>query len=109
MMERFQSGDVPTAFFISNNLSCTGFLKAAFKLGLRVPEDIAFIVFDKVIGQDIFNMRFSYIERDVQNMGRMAMQLLLKRFNDPSRPLEKVIMQPMLQLLGSEKYVNDQI
>jgi LacI family transcriptional regulator len=106
MKELLDSGDLPTAFFISNNLSCNGFLRAVFEKGMQIPEDIAFIVFDKVIGQDVFNMKYSYVERDVQYMGRMAMRLLLKRFEKPDRTNECIIMEPTLKLLGSEKYVD---
>jgi uncharacterized protein (TIGR02265 family) len=74
---------------------------------MRIPEDMAFIVFDKVIGQDIFNMNYSYVERDVQNMGRMAMRLLLKRFDDPGRAYEKGVMEPKLNLLGSERCIKN--
>lgn len=104
-----ESGDLPTAFFISNNLSCSGFLRAVYEKGLRIPEDIAFIVFDKVIGQDFLNMKFSYIERDVPYMGRMAMKLLLKRFEEPARTNECIIMEPTLKLLGSEMYVEQPV
>lgn len=105
MQNLLNSGDMPTAFFISNNLSCTGFLRAVLKKGLKIPGDIAFIVFDKVVGQDIFDMKYSYVERDVQKMGETAMELLLKRFEEPNRAYEKVIMKPMLKLLGSEIFV----
>jgi LacI family transcriptional regulator len=104
MQDLLNSESIPTAFFISNNLSCTGFLRAVFKKGLRIPEDIAFVVFDKVVGQDIFNMKYSYVERDVQKMGEIAMELLLERFKEPNRKYENVIMKPSLKLLGSEKF-----
>jgi len=107
MQELIQTGDLPTAFFISNNLSCAGFLKAVIKHRLRIPEDIAIIVFDKIIGQDIFDLKYSFVERDVQNMGRLAMQLLLSRLKEPNRNVEKIVIKSTLNLLGSEKFVSN--
>eukprot|EP00825_Cyclidium_porcatum_P003976 TRINITY_DN11849_c0_g2_i1.p1 TRINITY_DN11849_c0_g2~~TRINITY_DN11849_c0_g2_i1.p1 ORF type:complete len:359 (-),score=15.80 TRINITY_DN11849_c0_g2_i1:90-1166(-) len=52
----FDGGDTPTAFFISNNLSEAGFLTAAYEKSLHIPEDIAFVGFDTIPGQDVFNM-----------------------------------------------------
>lgn len=92
----------PTAFFVSNNASSEGFLKAVFEKGLRVPEDIAYIGFDKVDGLEIFALKFSYVERDVFRMGTDAMKLLLKRLENPNGEVEQVIQQPYLKLLGSE-------
>ncbi|TDO85900.1 LacI family transcriptional regulator [Halanaerobium saccharolyticum] len=97
--------ELPTAFFISNNLSCIGFLRAVFEKNLKIPEDIAFVVFDKVAGQELFNMKYSYVERDVRKMGKKAMELLLKRFEHPDKPYEKVIIDSKLKLLGSELYI----
>jgi LacI family transcriptional regulator len=97
--------DRPTAYFISNNLSEAGFLQAVYECGLRIPDDIAFVGFDEMYGQDAYGLPYSCLERDVLDMGRKAAQLLIKRFEDPKRPYEREIIMPRLKLLGSEKYV----
>ncbi|MEA5013767.1 MAG: LacI family DNA-binding transcriptional regulator [Candidatus Limiplasma sp.] len=103
MCGMLDAGDLPTAFFISNNLSAYGFLQAISERGLRIPEDIAFIGFDRMYGQDVFGLPYSYVEREVMDMGKRAMELLINRFENPRRPFEKVIMEPTLKLLGSER------
>jgi LacI family transcriptional regulator len=106
LMQRvLEKTDRPTAFFISNNLSETGFLQAVSQSGLRIPDDIAFIGFDEMYGQDAYGLPYSCLERDVVGMGRKAAQLLIKRFEDPKRPFEREIVMPRLKLLGSEKLV----
>jgi LacI family transcriptional regulator len=103
MNELLDSNDWPTALFVSNNLSCSGFLRAMRDRDLKIPDDIAFVSFDKMEGQDIFGLNYSYIERNVENMGKAAINLLLKRFEDPKRPLETIVMEPQVVLLGSER------
>ncbi|GAA0182283.1 LacI family DNA-binding transcriptional regulator [Clostridium sediminicola] len=93
----------PTAVFTSNNLSNLGFLKAIFETGLRIPEDIAFVGFDNVPLVDIFNINLSVVDRDTEKMGRMAMELLMKRLNDSNDEANSVIISPKLILKGSEK------
>ena len=96
----------PTAFFVSNNASSAGFLTAVFEKGLSIPQDIAYIGFDKVEGLDIFGHKFSYVERDVFRMGTDAMNLLLKRIENPGGEKSQIIIQPYLKLMGSEIVVS---
>ncbi len=100
-----QSGRMPTAFFVSNNLSEVGFLTAVHEMGLRIPEDVAFVSFDSIPGQDVFNMPYSCLEREVLRLGEQAAQLLFRRFDAPDRPLEKIVILPHVCLRGSERLV----
>ena len=38
-------------------------------------------------------------------LGAKAAQLLVRRFEEPSRPAERLVVEPRLSLRGSEKYV----
>jgi LacI family transcriptional regulator len=104
----FDSADIPTAFFISNNLSEAGFLTAVYERNLRIPEDIAFIGFDNIPGQDVFNMPYSSLEREVLRLGEQAAQLLFRRFDAPDRPTEKIVILPHVCLRGSERFAHRQ-
>ena len=103
--EMLESGDYPRAFFLSNNLSEAGFLQAVTEKGLRIPEDIAFVSFDKISNQEIFNLPFSYLERNIQDLGEQAARLLVRRFNDPDGPQQRVVVMSKVALLGSEKKI----
>ena len=98
-----ETGDYPTAFFVSNNLSSKGFIRAMFEKGLRIPEDIAYIGFDRVDGLELFGLQYSCLDRDVPRMGAMAMRLLLDRIENPKKPRERIVSSPVLRLTGSEK------
>jgi DNA-binding LacI/PurR family transcriptional regulator len=71
-----------------------------------VPDDIAFVGFDKLQGQDIFNVPYSHLEREVFTLGSKAAQLLFRRFDNPERAVEKIVIVPRVKLLGSELLVN---
>jgi len=95
----------PTAFFIANNRSEIGFLNAMRELKLRIPADAGFVGFDELPGQLVFELPFSCLDREVTVLGAKAAQLLVRRFEEPSRPAERLVVEPRLSLRGSEKYV----
>ena len=105
-LELFRSGDRPTGFLICNNLSTFGFLKALNELGLEAPRDVAFVSFDKLMGQDLFNSPYSHLDRHVLTQGVQAMQALYRRIQAADdRPPEKIVNPPEIVLKGSEKLV----
>ena len=87
MLER---PDRPSAFFVSNNLSSRGFIRAIFERGLNIPRDIGYIGFDAVDGLDMLGLRFSYLDRDVSRMGREAVKLLFERMERPEAAPRKL-------------------
>ena len=105
-MQMFERGRYPTGFLVCNNLSTFGFLKAVNEMHLRIPEDVAFVTFDKLVGQDLYNIPYTHLDRHVFTQGLQAMQVLYRRIGSPSRPVEKIVNLPEVVLLGSEKLVN---
>lgn len=95
--------DLPTAFFAANNLSCIGFLKAAFERGLSVPGDLALISFDRLGYLSDLGLPYSYLDRDVEGMGVEAMRLLLAKIERQNVSRGNVVFPSKLILLGSEK------
>ncbi|MDR0361340.1 MAG: LacI family transcriptional regulator [Planctomycetota bacterium] len=93
----------PTAFFAANNLGAYGFLKAVFEKGLRIPEDMGFISFDRLGNLNDLGFRLSYADRDVIGMGVEAVRLLLAKIDDPDKKTEHMICPSKLTLLGSER------
>lgn len=103
--ELMRADDRPTAFFIANNHSEIGFLKAMRDMKLRIPSDAAFVGFDELPGQMIFELPYSCLDREVIMLGAKAAQLLIRRFDEPGRPAERLVVVPRLSLRGSEKRV----
>lgn len=115
--QMFLSGDYPEGMLTCNNRSSIGFLKAAAVCGISIGKDIALIGIDKVPMLQEIGFPFSCISRDNQEMGRMAMQLMMERISDTiyaeklsvaglprSGSAKKVAMAPyQLELNGSER------
>ncbi|CUX26136.1 LacI family DNA-binding transcriptional regulator [Clostridium sp. C105KSO13] len=88
----------PTAVLTCNNRTSLGFLKALYERGERLSKDIACIGLDRIEAFDIINNNFSYIERDGNQMGRHAMNLLSDRVAYPQMPLKQIILTPVLKI-----------
>ena len=73
--ELMRSPERPTAFFIANNHSELGFLSAMRDLRLKIPADAAFVGFDELPGQLLFELPYSCLDREVTMLGAKAAQL----------------------------------
>jgi len=104
-VELFRRGDYPTGFLVCNNLSTFGFLRAVREMKLEIPGDVAFVTFDKLMGQDLYDIPFTYLDRHVLALGLQAMQVLHRRIQTPDGAVEKIVNRPEVILKGSEKLV----
>src|SRR4051794_18084845 len=77
----------PTAVVSGNNFMTIGLLRALSERGLRVPEDIALVAFDDFEWADLFHPRLTVIRQPTSALGSRAVELLLSRLQDPSRPV----------------------
>ena len=94
----------PTAVFSSNNMTTYGCLKAFNELGLRVGADIALVGFDDIDALCWLDYNISVVSRDVSEMGKQAMRLLLQRFESErgERAGARECLPTELLLRGSE-------
>ena len=94
----------PTAVFSSNNMTTYGCLKAFNELGLRVGADIALVGFDDIDALCWLDYNISVVSRDVPEMGKQAMRLLLQRFESErgERAGARECLPTELLLRGSE-------
>lgn len=85
------NGTYPEIVFTSNNLTTIGFIKAVYDSGLKLGRDIHCMSFDKL---DTFEeLKYSYIERNPLQMGKLAATMLMERIKDPELPARKYYMQ----------------
>jgi LacI family transcriptional regulator len=84
------SAKPPTALVVANNAMTIGVLIALRERGLKVPRDIALVAFDDFEWSDAFEPRLTVIAQPTHEIGRLAVNLLLARLEDPTRPYEKV-------------------
>lgn len=105
-MELSRLPNPPTAIFSFNNDTTYGCLKAFGDLGWKIGKDIALIGFDDIEALNWLRCCISVVNRDVPQMGRIAMQQLARRFdvgNDDGGNFVTSV-QTELILRGSERY-----
>lgn len=76
----------PTAVVAINDMLAIGALRAIYDAGLRVPEDISLMGYDDIAMAEYLVPRLTTVSKDIAEMGRTAVRLLLARIEDPDRP-----------------------
>jgi LacI family repressor for deo operon, udp, cdd, tsx, nupC, and nupG len=74
--------ELPTAVFAANDEMAMGAIKAAKTKGIKVPEDLSVIGFDDIKFASIFEPALTTIAQPTFEMGKKAMDLLLKLINN---------------------------
>jgi len=101
--EMFRRGVYPEAIITSSNRTSLGFLRAAHEYKVDIGKDIAVIGIDGIEVLDILDYKFSCVTRDVYEMGRTAMHLLLARIADKKTPYKTQSIPCQVVLRGSER------
>lgn len=91
----------PTALFVCNNLMTVGALAALHQRGLRVPQDVALVGFDDLPWAEALDPPPTVVRQPAYEVGRQAMELLLKRIMEPGRPAVTVRLLPELVIRKS--------
>ena len=91
----------PTAIVTTNDLSTIGTLHALRAVGIRVPDDVSVIGFDDMVGADLFDPPLTTITQPVFDIGRRAIELLVRRTGAPGAAPEELVLEPRLVLRGS--------
>lgn len=69
----------PTAVFAVSDMLAIGAIKAFRRAHMRVPDDIAVVGFDDIPIAEVFEPALTTIAQPMQALGRVAVELLLKR------------------------------
>lgn len=86
----------PDAIFTSNGLLAAGAFRAIRERKLRIPKDIGFASFDETPWTSLVEPTVSVIQQPTYEIGQTAIELLLKRLEDPDRPASEVILKSKL-------------
>ena len=88
-MSRFlQMPDRPTAIIAVNDLLAMGAIRATTDAGLKIPEDISLVGYDDIAMATYMVPRLTTVSKDVETLGRNAVQLLISRLQEPDRPYQ---------------------
>jgi len=97
MQQMIRSGNIPDAVFAGNDVIALGVLQCAQEQGLRVPEDIGIIGFDDIPYADLPQVQLTTIAQPKYQMGKYAIELLLKELKDNSkREIKRIVLEPEL-------------
>jgi LacI family transcriptional regulator len=86
----------PTAVLAANDISAFGVMEAVTRLGLRVPDDVSLIGFDDIIEAQQVHPGLTTVRQPLEEMGRVAARILLRRLDNPDLPGERVELPTVL-------------
>ena len=99
--------DRPTAIFACNDLMAIGAMRAVFAAGLRVPEDISVVGFDNTPMAPYTNPPLTTIAQPIGGIGQAAIQMLLARIADKTRPPQRQTLPMHLIVRASTAALNN--
>lgn len=79
----------PTALFVCNGVSAIGTLRAINRRGLRVPAQIALVVFDDLDWLEAYNPPITAVSQNTRQLGITAADQLLRRINGDPEPVQE--------------------
>ena len=91
---------LPRCIVCGNDNIALGVMQEAFKYRLRIPEDLAVIGFDGDYNVGYMNPPLTTVEQPLEEFGRVAVQFLLRRLEDPAEKLS-LVMEPRLVERGT--------
>ena len=82
---------LPTAFFVVNDITAYGCIKALKERGYKVPDDVSIIGFDDLPMSALMDPPLTTMKVSNKRIGRYAMRLIIERIaNNGSLPSTKV-------------------
>jgi LacI family transcriptional regulator/LacI family repressor for deo operon, udp, cdd, tsx, nupC, and nupG len=99
--ELMLAGEPPTALFVGNSLMTLGALQAMRELNVRVPQDVALVGFDDMPWSSELCPPLTAISQPTYELGREAVDLLLRRLAEPNALLRTVVLQTHLVIRES--------
>jgi DNA-binding LacI/PurR family transcriptional regulator len=69
----------PTALFTTNGVVGLGALRGIYACGLKCPDDIAFVTFDELVVDDLFEPRITTLVQPAYQIGYRGAEALIQR------------------------------
>jgi LacI family transcriptional regulator len=91
----------PTALVLGNNLVTVATISELRKRGITPPRGIATVSFDDFPWADSFQPRLTTMSQPVDELGSIAVELLLERIADPDLAARHVRLEPTFEIRES--------
>jgi DNA-binding LacI/PurR family transcriptional regulator len=85
-----------TAVFVANDQMALGVLRALVEAGIRVPDQVSVVGFDDVPESAYFTPPLTTVRQDFDEVGRLALKLLLDQLADGAAEEHHVVVEPRL-------------
>jgi len=89
-----------TGLLVHSDPEAMAFVDLALTRGISIPDDLSIIAYDDEVAQ-LFTPALTAVSPPRGSVGETAVDLLLRRIEDPSRPVHRVTLNPSLNVRGS--------
>lgn len=96
-----QLPDPPTAVFCANDEMAVGFMRKAFEMGRRVPEDVAVVGFDDLRFSAYHRPALTTVAQPTYEIGAMAARLLLEQIENRDTEPRNIVLPHRLVIRES--------
>jgi LacI family transcriptional regulator len=86
---------VDAIIFCTYSLAVNG-LKYINELKLKVPDDLGIISFGQAELFDLYQCPITYIMQQMDELGKKAVEMLIKKIENPELPMQQILMQATL-------------
>jgi len=86
---------VDAIIFSTYSLAVNG-LKYINRLGIKVPNDLAIVSFGQAEVFDLYSCPITYVMQDMENLGKAAVDILVKKMINPKEKTQEVLMEAKL-------------
>lgn len=93
-----ESPNPPRALICENNTIAVGTVKAIHELGICIPDEIAFLTFDKYPYSKIIDPSPTVVDVDVFDMGVQAGIMMLHKLKNPSLQIQSYTTLPRIEM-----------
>jgi len=91
----------PDGIYVANHLMTVGLLQAAEEMGLKCPDDFALVSFDDYPWLGVFHPKLTTVELPKRQLGREAVELLIRRIGGSTEKAVVRKLQPELRIRES--------
>ncbi|HEY8717844.1 LacI family DNA-binding transcriptional regulator [Pengzhenrongella sp.] len=89
-------GSLPTAVFAFNDRCALGVLDAFLRAGVRVPDEVSVVGYDDSRISRLPIVGLTTIAQNTAALAERAVELVVARVDDPTRPVAEAIVEPSL-------------
>ncbi|EKN65612.1 transcriptional regulator, LacI family [Neobacillus bataviensis LMG 21833] len=101
LKEMLSQDEKPTALFVANDSIAVGCYKAAYELGVNIPDDLSIVGFNDVSSAQYMMPPLTTVKLYTEIMGESAVDLLLERIATKREICKKLTIHTKLILRGS--------